>query len=142
MPIEPARAGSSTEDWSGSLSNSNAKGRYLPKSQMGRTIDYALGQWESLNVYLEYGHICIDNNLVENAIRPTAVGKKNWLFIGDATTGERSAILYTLIENCRLRGIDPYTYLRELLTRLPHLTNHQVSGITPAAISEREMSGT
>lgn len=109
------------------------KGRYLPKSQMGRAIAYALGQWESLNVYLEHGHVCIDNNPVENAIRPTAVGKKNWLFIGDATTGERSAILYTLIENCRLQGIDPYTYLRDLLSRLPYLTNRQIGSITPAA---------
>ncbi len=100
---------------------------------MSRAIAYALGQWESLNVYLEHGRVCIDNNPVENAIRPTAVGKKNWLFIGDATTGERTAILYTLIENCRLRGIDPYTCLRDLLARLPYLTNRQIGGVTPAA---------
>jgi hypothetical protein len=51
----------------------------------------------------------IYNNLVENAIRPTALGKKDWLFMGDANAGERGAILYTLIESCRRRGIDPYT---------------------------------
>lgn len=110
-----------------------SSGRYLPKSQMGKAINYALGQWESLNVFLEHGQVCIDNNPVENAIRPTAVGKRNWLFVGDATTGERSAILYTLIENCRLRGIDPYAYLCETLTRLPHLTNRQIGNVTPAA---------
>ena len=64
--------------------------------------------------------------MVENAIRPTAVGKKNWLFIGEANAGQRSAIIYTLIESCRRRGIEPYTYLRDVLTRLPHLTNKQV----------------
>ena len=53
----------------------------------------------------------IDNNLVENAIRPTAIGKKNWLCFGEAQAGERSAILYTLIESCRRRGLDPHAYL-------------------------------
>ena len=52
-------------------------------------------------------------------IRPTALGKKNWLFLGDADAGQRSAILYTIIESCRCRGIDPYAYLRDVLTRLP-----------------------
>ena len=75
----------------------------------------------------------IDNNLVENAIRPTAIGKKNWLFIGDAQAGERSAIIYTIIESCRRREIDPYTYLRDILTRLPHMTNRQIPEVTPAA---------
>ena len=56
----------------------------------------------------------IDNNLVENAIRPTAVGKKNWLFIGEAEAGERSAILYTIIEACRRRDLYPFAeFVRE-----------------------------
>ncbi|HEX7860806.1 MAG TPA: transposase [Verrucomicrobiae bacterium] len=79
------------------------------------------------------GRIEIDNNLVENAIRPTALGKKNWLFIGEAGAGQRGAIIYTVIESCRRRNIDPYTYLRDILTRLPHLTNHQITEVTPAA---------
>ena len=57
--------------------------------------------WEALEVYLRDGRVQIDNKLVENAIRPTAVGKKNWLFFGDANAGQRSAIVYTIIENCR-----------------------------------------
>ena len=60
------------------------------------------------------GRIEIDNNLVENSIRPTALGKKNWLFFGDADAGQRSAILYTIIESCRCRGIDPHAYLRDV----------------------------
>ena len=110
-----------------------ASGRYLPQSLLGQAIDYALGQWTTLLVYLEDGRIEIDNNLVENAIRPTAVGKKNWLFIGEAEAGERSAIVYTLVECCRRRGLDPYAYLRNVLTRLPNMTNWQVHEVTPEA---------
>jgi IS66 C-terminal element len=62
--------------------------------------------------------------------------KKNWLFFGDADAGERSAILYTIIESCRSRGIDPYAYLRDVLTRLPFMTNWQVKHVTPEGPGE------
>ena len=107
--------------------------RYLPQSLMGKAIDYALRQWPSLQLFLEDGRLEIDNNLVENAIRPSALGKKNWLFIGDAAAGERSAIIYSIIESCRRRGIDAHAYLRDVLTRLPHMTNWQIKLITPEA---------
>ena len=107
--------------------------RYLPQSHLGKAIDYALNQWPSLHVFLDDGRIEIDNNLVENAIRPTAIGKKNWLFIGDAAAGERSAIIYTVIESCRRRGLDPFAYLREVFTRLPTMTHWQVKHLTPDA---------
>lgn len=107
--------------------------RFLPQSLMGKAIDYALAQWSSLLLFLEDGRIEIDNNLVENAIRPTAVGKKNWLFIGDAAAGDRSAIIYTVIESCRRHGIDPFAYLRDIFSRLPSATNWQVKELTPAA---------
>jgi hypothetical protein len=94
---------------------------------------YALGQWESLEVYLKEPEIEIDNNLVENAIRPTALGKKNWLFFGDADAGERSAIIYSIIESCRRHGIEPYTYLHDILTRLPSMTNRQIKDVVPKA---------
>jgi hypothetical protein len=106
--------------------------RYLPQSSMGQAIDYALAQWPMLSVYLQNGRVEIDNNLVENAIRPTAIGKKNWLFIGEAAAGDRGAILYTIVESCRRRGIDPYRYLREVLTALPTMTNWQLENWTPA----------
>ena len=109
-----------------------ASGRYLPQSLLGTAIDYTLGLWPTLGVYLDDGRVEIDNNLVENAIRPTAIGKKNWLFVGEAEAGERGAILYTIIESCRRRKIDPYAYLRDVLTRLPKMTNHQVHEVTPA----------
>ncbi len=116
-----------------SLQKLKASHRILPKSLLGKAIDYALGQWSTLGVYLENGRVEIDNNLCENAIRPTAIGKKNWLFIGEAQAGERASIIYTLIECCRRRGIDPYTYLRDVLSRLPSMTNWQIKDITPEA---------
>jgi hypothetical protein len=100
---------------------------------MGLAIDYTLNLWPQLGVYLDDGRIEIDQNLVENAMRPTALGKKNWLFIGEAEAGERSAILYTIVECCRRRGLDPYAYLRDILTRLPSATNWQIAGLTPEA---------
>jgi len=108
-------------------------GRYLPQSLLGSAMDYTLGQWQTLKVYLADGRVEIDNNLVENAIRPTALGKKNWLFMGDADAGDRGAIIYSIIESCRRRGIDPYAYLKDVLTRLPKMTNHQIPEVTPLA---------
>ena len=105
----------------------------LTQSLMGKAIEYALGEWDSLLVYLDDGRVEIDTNLVENAIRPTAIGKKNWLFMGEAGAGQRGAIIYTLIESCRKRAIDPYAYLKDVLTRLPTLKITQIAEITPAA---------
>jgi transposase len=109
---------------------------HLPQSLMGKAIDYALGQWPELMAYLEDGALEIDNNLVENAIRPTAVGKKNWLFIGANEAGWRSAVVYSIITTCRNRGIDPCEYLRDVLERLPTMTNFQIPEITPRAWAE------
>jgi hypothetical protein len=111
-------------------------GRHLPKSCFGQAMAYTLENWNKLTLYATNGRIEIDNNLVENAIRPTAIGKKNWLFIGDADTGQRSAIIYTLIECCRRRGIDPQAYLRDVLTRLPAATNKMIPEFTPAKWAE------
>jgi hypothetical protein len=109
-----------------------ASKRQLPQSPLGKAIDYALGQWRTLEIYLDDGRVEIDNNLVENAIRPTAIGKKNWLFIGEADAGQRSAIIYTVIETCRRQGLNPYQYLRDVLSRLPAMTNHQIPEVIPA----------
>jgi transposase len=113
------------------LQRCKMSGRYLPRSSFGQALDYALSQWSLLGVYLHDGRLELDNNLVENAIRPTALGKKNWLFVGAAHAGERSAILYTIVESCRRRGLDPLAYLRDVLTRLPYATNRTVDQLTP-----------
>jgi hypothetical protein len=104
-----------------------------PKSGVGKAILYALGQWKSLQVYLEHGQVEIDNNSVENAIRPCALGKKNWLFIGDVGAGQRSATLYSLLGSCLRRGINPREYLHWLISRLPQATNQTAHTLTPGA---------
>jgi transposase len=119
-----------------------ASRRHLPQSLLGQAVDYALGQWATLEIFLRNGKVEIDNNLVENAIRPTAIGKKNWLFMGEAGAGQRGAIIYTLIETCRKRSIDPYAYLRDVLTLLPTLKNSQISEVTPEAWAKAQTKST
>ena len=101
-----------------------ARSRVLPKSLLGQACDYLLNQWEPLSAHLRHGHTRLDNNLVENAIRPSCIGKKNWLFIGHPDAGQRSAILYSLIVSCQRHGKEPLAYLRDVLTRLPRMNNH------------------
>ena len=83
--------------------------------------------------FLEDGTLEIDNNLIENSIRPSAIGKKNFLFIGHPEAGERSAVIYTLLGSCRRHGINPFDYLKDLFTRLPAAKITQIQEFTPAA---------
>ena len=115
--------------------------RHLPQSLLGKAISYALGQWSGLHVYLENGIVEIDNNLVENAVRPTKLGAKNWLFIGSEEAGWRSAVIYTIIENCRHHGLEPQAYLKDLLEKLPSLKSHEIKDLTPKRISELKRIG-
>jgi hypothetical protein len=107
--------------------------RVLPQSSLGRAISYTLGLWEELNRYTDHGKAEIDNNLVENAIRPTAIGKKNFLFIGHPDAGRRSAIIYSIVGSCRRHGIDPAKYLADVLKRLPDMMEREIPSITPGA---------
>jgi hypothetical protein len=97
--------------------------RVRPTARLGEACSYLLAQWEPLAAHLQHGQTRLDTNLVENAIRPTKLGAKNWLFIGHPDAGERSAIIYSIVGSCRRRGIDPLVYLRDVLTRLPAMTN-------------------
>ena len=107
--------------------------RILPRSLLGKACTYLLNQWEPLTAHVRHGQTRIDNNLVENAIRPSAIGKKNWLFIGHPDAGQRSAIIYSLVVSCQRHGKDPFVYLRDVLTRLPRMTNRDDLGaLTPA----------
>jgi transposase len=105
----------------------------LPQGLLGQAIDYALKRWEALTQFVEDGTLEIDNNLIENAIRPSALGKKNWLFVGHPDAGERSAVIYTLLGSCRRHGINPFDYLKDLLTRLPSAKITQIKDFTPRA---------
>lgn len=91
----------------------------LPQSPLGKAIDYTLGQWSKLERCFKDGRLEIDNNLIENGIRPTKLGAKNWLFMGSETAGQTNAIWYTLIESCRRRKIDPWKYLVWIFDELP-----------------------
>ena len=104
----------------------------LPKSLLGKAVSYALNQWQRLEVYLGDGRVEIDNNSVENSVRPTKLGAKNWLFIGAEASGQKSAILYTIVENCRRLAINPKQYLEDVLTRLPAMMAREAASLTPA----------
>jgi transposase len=115
-----------------------SQGRFLPQSQLGKAVSYFLNQWDTFQEFLKDGRVEIDNNLVENAIRPTAIGKKNWLFIGCAGAGQAGAILFTIVENCRQRGLDPWRYLRDVLTLLPEARNTDIAALLPAAWAQTQ----
>ncbi|MEI6670293.1 MAG: IS66 family transposase [Acidobacteriota bacterium] len=104
----------------------------LPKSTMGKAISYFLDEYDALIGYLRDGRFEIDNNLIENAIRPTAVGRKRWLFIGHPHAGWRSAVIYSVLASCRRRGINPETYLTDVLRRLPSLKITDIDTLLPA----------
>ena len=110
----------------------------LPKGLLGQAFDYALKRWEALNRFVEDGALEIDNNLIKNAIRPSALGKKNWMFIGHPEAGERSAVIYTLLGSCRRHGINPFEYLNDLFTRLPAAKITEIKEFTPAARAKTE----
>ena len=107
--------------------------RTLPQGLLGQAIDYALKRWDALVRFVDDGTLEIDNNLIENAIRPSALGKKNWLFIGHPEAGERSAIIYTLLGSCRRHGVNPFEYLTDLFTRLPAAKITEIKTFTPSA---------
>lgn len=105
-----------------------------PKSALGLACSYLLGQWTALVEHANHGRTRLDNNLVENAIRPTAVGKKNFLFIGHPDAGQRTAIIYSVVVSCQRRGVDPHLYLRDVLTRIPAMTNRDnLDALLPSA---------
>ena len=107
--------------------------RSRPKSPLGEACRYLLNQWATLIAHCEHGCTRLDNNLMENAIRPSAIGKKNFLFIGHPRAGDRSAIIYSIIVSCQRRGIDPLAYMRDVLSRLPGMTTRDDLGaLTPA----------
>ena len=90
-----------------------------PKSAVGKAIAYSLGQWEKLERYLENGHLQIDNNRAERAIKPFVIGRKNWLFANTTNGANASAVLYSLIETAKANGLTPFDYLKLLMEELP-----------------------
>ena len=104
----------------------------LPKSTLGKALGYLDGQWSRLTLFAEDGRVPIDNNACERMIRPVAVGRKNWLFAGSLEGGQRAAILYTLVQTCRRIGVDPFGYLRDVLSRVSTHPHRRIDELTPA----------
>ena len=102
-----------------------------PKSTIGKAIQYMTNRWPYLKRYVEDGRYEIDNNLVENAIRPIALGRKNYLFSGSHNGAKRSALFYTLVSNAKLQGLEPFSYLRDVLEIIADSSVKQVSDLLP-----------
>ena len=98
----------------------------LPESSIGKAIAYSLRRWQKLCLYTTDGKLLIDNNLVENAIRPVAIGRKNYLFAGSHQAAQRAAMIYTLLGTCKINNINPYEWLRDVFERIP---SHPISKI-------------
>lgn len=110
--------------------------KYPPKGLMGKAITYATNQWQYVINYLKDGRIDIDNNFTENRIRPFAIGRKNWLFSDTVAGAKASAMIYSILQTARGNGLEPYAYMRQLLTELPKCQSlEQIEKLLPHKIN-------
>jgi hypothetical protein len=116
------------------------RARFLPGGAMAKALDYSLERRTGLSRFVTDGRIEIDSNLVENAIRPCALGRRNWLFVGHPEAGDRPAIFYSLMASCRHHGINPLDYLRDVLTRLPGAKMSEIAEFLPSAWAKAHRS--
>jgi len=100
-------------------------------SATAKAIEYSLGRWEALIRYIDDGDLPIDNNWLENRIRPVALGRSNWLFAGSLRAGQRAAVIMSLIQSAKLNGHDPYRYLKDVLERLPTQPASRIDELLP-----------
>jgi hypothetical protein len=110
----------------------SARASALPRSALGKACDYALGRWGQLRHFLDYGQIELSNNLAENAIRPVAIGRRNWLHVGSERAGPRVAAILSVVETCRRHCIPIRQYLSSVLPGLGDFPANRVSELTPA----------
>jgi transposase len=110
-----------------------------PSVLLGKAVNYALKEWEKLLHYLDSPHLTPDTNMIENAIRPFVVGRKNWLFSGSPRGAHASATLYSLIETAKANGLEPYRYLRYVFTKLPLAQNlDDYRSLTPQQLDQED----
>lgn len=102
-----------------------------PRSAIGIALFYSLQRWEKLTQYVKNGRLKIDNNLVENAIRPVALGRKNYLFAGSHEAAQRGAMIYSLLSTCKAHQVNPYEWLRDVFTRLPDHPINRIEELLP-----------
>ncbi|RUL81006.1 IS66 family transposase, partial [Tautonia sociabilis] len=105
--------------------------KVLPRSPIGEAIAYALSNRAELSRYLESPYLAIDNNAVENALRPVAVGRKNWLHLGSDRGGRTAATLMSLVQSCKRNGNEPFAYLRDVLDRVSTHPASRVDDLLP-----------
>jgi hypothetical protein len=114
--------------------------KVLPKSAIGKAIYYLVAHYNKIYLYLEDGRLEIDNNPVENAIRPVALGRKNYLFAGSHAGAQRAAMVYSLLGSCKLQGINAYEYLQDVLQRLPEQPINQLKDLLPPYWKKTDVS--
>ena len=105
----------------------------LPKSPMGQAINYCLNNWKALNRFVEAGQLTIDNNAAERAMRPVAVGRKNYMFFGSDNGGHTAAALYSLVATAKRHGLDPFAYLRDVIARISDHPHKKLAELLPDA---------
>ena len=115
------------------------KKHVIPKSLLGKAVNYCLNQWQRLENYIEDGHSYIDNNVVENAIRPFVIGRKNWLFSGTPEGASASALLYSLIESAKANGLEPYLYLRYIFEIIPTTPPSEMENLLPTKLEPSDL---
>jgi transposase len=103
----------------------------LPKSAIGKALAYSIERWEQLTIYTTDGKLNIDNNPVERAIRPVAIGRKNYLFAGSHEAAQRSAMLYSLMGTCKLHGVNPFDWLKNVLEIIPKHPINKIQKLLP-----------
>ena len=109
----------------------NAYEQVLPKSTIGKAISYSLQRWDKLSLYTSDARLQIDNNLVENAIRPVAIGRKNYLFAGSHNGARRAAMLYSFLGTCKINDVNPFVWLRDILRRIPSHSVNKLEELLP-----------
>ena len=103
----------------------------LPKSAIGKALAYSIERWDKLCRYAEDGMLNIDNNPVENSIRPVAIGRKNYLFAGSHEAAKRSAMLYSLLGTCKMHGVEPHAWLKNVLEKIPAHPINKIKELLP-----------
>ena len=115
----------------------------VPKSLLGKAVNYTLRQWKRLSGYVEFADATPDNNLAENAIRPFCVGRRNWLFSGTPEGAQASAVIYSLIESAKANKVEPYKYLRFLFEKLPFAdTVEDYKSLLPSNVQQSQLDET
>lgn len=103
----------------------------LPKSSIGQAITYTLGLWNRLTRYIDNGQVEIDNNLIENSIRPVALGRKNYMFAGSHEAAQQAAMIYTFLGTCKINNVEPFGWMKDVLSRIQDHSIQKLDELLP-----------